>query len=1004
MSDSSKVLSRPCVKDLRSHLVCGICMGYFVDATTINECLHTFCRSCIVKYLDTSNYCPMCDVQIHKSKPLQNLRPDKMLQDLVYKVVPSFYSSEMHKRREFYSKSKEKGILTPEADNLMTPEMRGEPGDSQHYSPDESISLSLEYYIDNDEETDDENQEEDDDEPEEEESDAEQKPNPTRRYYKCPAAVCIRILKKLLRSKYGLPENEKVDIIYKKECLPEHFTLMDVGYIFSCKKKGLLKFYFRFYTRPQSANAVSTKSVKRTITDNVNGEVKRPRVNSDEAGSTQAGDSRKPERQISQPLATSTHSTSVPLEEPEKRPAKENSPAARLPSPKRVLDKPEEKSKRPNVLPADESVAPPAKKPKPAESPRLQKPAVVSPAPPTPSPPTPKATSEPPKPIQPGLKPPSQTSLLLKQQIAQQREQQKKMQIKQQQQQQLLKMQRQQMLNQKQAKVSLNKTQSEAKSMMAMKQMPQLQKVPQKQMMKNNARPVMPQPATASIGTQSLPIVTKTPESAPKQTMPTQKPTTPQMVKSTQVQAKPPPTSSVPTTVSVSTSTAISKPVSAASPSQTNPPPITTAEQRKLTSDMIEKNKMRPVVVIERHGNGRPKVKQVPSPLKLHQQMSREFNKIISAEQPSTPKQTTPATTLTVAPTDSATKLKIVKTPTTSPENKEEANKKPEQPKQASKSPQAEEETPKGKNHNEVGALDLSGKSSRKSDSPCSSVGSPSPPAPKVPSPVLPIEQRKSPPAPPKAAPPPPAPQKQPQPQQPKPQKPAVQKKDQNVMKIAQNCLNEKFAFFRQFPNPTPQAPSPPSTSDAAALSKITSFSYQSLMNEAFIRSKAQQQYKAFVQQHQQRGVRMQNAQKLNTYGPRPNKTPPQNNSVTIRIPTANKPESPVMTPNRMPPRIHDLFPNPQAKPGPNQAVRHIPNPSLLGRQNAMRMQQPMDPAAVRKDEITITPARSSPGSANPQVSSLRKIETLTQNLQRSICEGKMSPPGMGVVATEASQ
>ena len=49
MSSSSSVVDpaaerdggRPRLGDLRSHLTCVICAGYFIDATTIVECLHT---------------------------------------------------------------------------------------------------------------------------------------------------------------------------------------------------------------------------------------------------------------------------------------------------------------------------------------------------------------------------------------------------------------------------------------------------------------------------------------------------------------------------------------------------------------------------------------------------------------------------------------------------------------------------------------------------------------------------------------------------------------------------------------------------------------------------------------------------------------------------------------------------------------------------------------------------------------------------------------------------
>lgn len=33
---------------------------------------------CIVRYLETSKYCPICDVQVHKTKPLLNIRWEPM--------------------------------------------------------------------------------------------------------------------------------------------------------------------------------------------------------------------------------------------------------------------------------------------------------------------------------------------------------------------------------------------------------------------------------------------------------------------------------------------------------------------------------------------------------------------------------------------------------------------------------------------------------------------------------------------------------------------------------------------------------------------------------------------------------------------------------------------------------------------------------------------------------------------------------------------------------------
>lgn len=63
----------------------------------------TVCKSCIVKYLESNKYCPICEVQVHKSRPLLNIRPDHILQDIVYKLVPGCYQSMFLLRKEFIS-------------------------------------------------------------------------------------------------------------------------------------------------------------------------------------------------------------------------------------------------------------------------------------------------------------------------------------------------------------------------------------------------------------------------------------------------------------------------------------------------------------------------------------------------------------------------------------------------------------------------------------------------------------------------------------------------------------------------------------------------------------------------------------------------------------------------------------------------------------------------------------------------------------------------------------
>ncbi|KAF0027151.1 hypothetical protein F2P81_019892 [Scophthalmus maximus] len=70
------------------YIRCALCCGFLIDATTITECLHTFCKSCIVKHFFYSNRCPTCSIVVHQTQPIYNIRPDRQLQDIVYKMVP----------------------------------------------------------------------------------------------------------------------------------------------------------------------------------------------------------------------------------------------------------------------------------------------------------------------------------------------------------------------------------------------------------------------------------------------------------------------------------------------------------------------------------------------------------------------------------------------------------------------------------------------------------------------------------------------------------------------------------------------------------------------------------------------------------------------------------------------------------------------------------------------------------------------------------------------------
>lgn len=208
--------------------------------------------------MEKSKYCPICEVQVHESKPLLNIRPDCTLQDIVYKLVPGCYQSknrikiekikelmkqfynsylelfsdEMRCRREFYANHPDANISN------LSPESKGELTDSHIYSADEHLSLSLEYHNSNVKA-----------ESDDEESETKVLSIP-RRYFRCPAAVTVFHLQKLIRAKHGLSDAHRIDILYKEDPLSATYTLMDIMYIYHWRRVkdiSLLSFTVTFF-------------------------------------------------------------------------------------------------------------------------------------------------------------------------------------------------------------------------------------------------------------------------------------------------------------------------------------------------------------------------------------------------------------------------------------------------------------------------------------------------------------------------------------------------------------------------------------------------------------------------------------------------------------------------------------------------------------------------------------------------------------------------------------
>nr|CAD2159034.1 unnamed protein product [Meloidogyne enterolobii] len=97
------------LSSINPYITCPLCNGYFVDATTVIDCLHTFCKSCLLKYFDEDNTdCPKCHYQIHQSHPSHYVAFDRTMQDIVYKLVPGMQKNNVEENNLSLNKRKKK--------------------------------------------------------------------------------------------------------------------------------------------------------------------------------------------------------------------------------------------------------------------------------------------------------------------------------------------------------------------------------------------------------------------------------------------------------------------------------------------------------------------------------------------------------------------------------------------------------------------------------------------------------------------------------------------------------------------------------------------------------------------------------------------------------------------------------------------------------------------------------------------------------------------------------
>ncbi|KNC46744.1 uncharacterized protein AMSG_03173 [Thecamonas trahens ATCC 50062] len=97
---------------LNAYLVCELCNGYFRNATTVSECLHTFCEPCILRHFDSgSTKCPTCETDLG-ADPFTAIRQDMALKSLVERIFPNAGPGTEPSRKKKRKRSRSKSTAT----------------------------------------------------------------------------------------------------------------------------------------------------------------------------------------------------------------------------------------------------------------------------------------------------------------------------------------------------------------------------------------------------------------------------------------------------------------------------------------------------------------------------------------------------------------------------------------------------------------------------------------------------------------------------------------------------------------------------------------------------------------------------------------------------------------------------------------------------------------------------------------------------------------------------
>ncbi|KAF0027826.1 hypothetical protein F2P81_020567 [Scophthalmus maximus] len=165
------------------------------------------CKSCIVQHFEESNDCPECGIQVHETNPLEMLRLDNTLEEIIFKLVPGLRETEALRCQRF-------GLPNVGGDGGGGGDAGGDDGDGDggddgddYHRSDPQIAICLDCLRNTGQ------------------SGESTVTDLMKRFIRCSSRVTVGTIKKFLSLKLKLPSSYELDVLCNGEIMGRDHTL-----------------------------------------------------------------------------------------------------------------------------------------------------------------------------------------------------------------------------------------------------------------------------------------------------------------------------------------------------------------------------------------------------------------------------------------------------------------------------------------------------------------------------------------------------------------------------------------------------------------------------------------------------------------------------------------------------------------------------------------------------------------------------------------------------------